>query len=85
MLYLIRLDTNLNLIVVGDGITQRRVRADELDELTNAVTKGIGPTYHNPCKPDRPIIRAMADIPTGSDDFLQLLGLETAESLDQPG
>jgi hypothetical protein len=85
MLYLIRLDTNLNLIVVGDGITQRRVRADELDELTNAVTKGIGPTYHNPCKPDRPIIRDMADIPTGSDDFLQLLGLETAESLDQPG
>jgi hypothetical protein len=84
MLYLIKLDTNPYLIVVGDGITQRRVRSDELDELTNAVTKGIGPTYHDPTKPDRPVIRDMNAIPTGSDDFLHLLGIETTESVNQP-
>jgi hypothetical protein len=85
MLYLIKLDTNPNLIMVGDGIASRRVRADELDELTNAVTKGIGPTYHDPTKPDRPVITDMRTIPTGSDDFLQLLGIETPESVSQPG
>jgi hypothetical protein len=85
MLYLIRLDSNIDLYMVGDGITSRRVRSDELDELTNALTKGIGPAYHDPTKPDRPAIRSMSAIPTGSDDFLQLLGLETDESLSQPG
>jgi len=85
MLYLGRLDTNPNLYIVGDGISSRRVRSDELDELDNAVKKGIGPTYHDPTKPDRPIIRDISKIPTGSDDFLQLLGVETDESENQPG
>jgi hypothetical protein len=84
MLYLIRLDTNQNLWMVGDGITSRRVRSDEMDELTNAVTKGIGPQYRDPTKPDRPVITDMAKVPTGSDDFLQLLGVEITESVDQP-
>jgi hypothetical protein len=85
MMFLIKLDANPNLIVVGDGITQRRVRADEIDELTNALAKGIGPAYHDPTKSDRPVIRDINKVPTGSDDFLQLLGIETDESLGQPG
>jgi hypothetical protein len=85
VLYLVKLETNQNLYMVGDGITSRRVRSDELDELSNAVTKGIGPTYHDPTKADRPVIRSMGAIPTGSDDFLQLLGIESDESVGQPG
>ena len=85
MLFLVKLDTNQNLYMVGDGITSRRVRSDELDELTNAVNKGIGPTYHDPTKTGRPTITNMGQIPTGSDDFLQLLGIESDESLGQPG
>jgi hypothetical protein len=84
MLYLIKLDSNPYLFIVGDGITSRRVRSDEMDELTSAVTKGVGPTYHDPTKADRPVIRDMAKVPTGSDDFLQLLGIETTESVNQP-
>jgi hypothetical protein len=84
VLYLCKLDTNPNLYIVGDGITSRRVRSDEVDELTNAVTKGIGPLYHDPTKAGRPVITDMKAIPTGSDDFLQLLGIETTESVNQP-
>jgi N-acetylmuramoyl-L-alanine amidase len=85
MLYLVKLDTNQNLYMVGDGISSRRVRSDELDELQNAIGKGIGPTYHDPTKAGRPVITSMGAIATGSDDFLQLLGIETDESLGQPG
>lgn len=85
MLYLIKLDSNPYLIMVADGVTSRRVRSDELDELENALTKGIGPQYHDPTKAGRPIITTMGQIPTGSDDFLQLLGIETTESVNQPG
>lgn len=84
MLYLIKLDSNPYLIVVSDGISQRRIKSDEMDELTNALSKGIGPCYHDPTKADRPIIRDINKIPTGSDDFLQMLGIETPESITQP-
>lgn len=85
MLYLIKLDANPNLYMVGDGISSRRVRSDETDELTNAIAKGVGPVYHDPTKADRPIIRDIFKAPVGTDDFLQLLGIETTESLNQPG
>jgi hypothetical protein len=85
MLYIVRLDSNPDLLMVGDGISSRRIRADETDELKNALTKGIGPKYHDPTKPDRPVIKDIFAVPTGSDDFLQMLGIETKESLEQPG
>lgn len=85
MMFIARLDSNTNLIMIGDGIVSRRIRSDETDELTNALTKGIGPIYHDPTKADRPVIRDIWKIPTASEDFLQMLGVETTESLNQPG
>jgi hypothetical protein len=85
MLFISRLDSNPNLIVVGDGISSRRIRADETDELTSALKNGTGPTYHDPTKADRPIIRDVNKLPKMSDDWQQVLGIETKESLEQPG
>lgn len=85
MLYISRLDSNPNLIVVGDGISSRRIRADDLDELTAALKNGTGPIYHDPTKADRPIVRDVNKLPKMSDDWQQVLGVETTESLNQPG
>jgi hypothetical protein len=85
MLFITRLDSNPNLIMIGDGINARRIRSDETDELTKALAQGTGPQYHDPTQPNRPVVRDIWKIPTMDDDWQQVLGLETQESLDQPG
>jgi hypothetical protein len=85
MLFISRLDSNPNLIVVGDGITSRRIRADEIDELTAALSKGVGPQFHDPTVVGAPVIRDINKLPKVSDDWQQLFGIETTESVNQPG
>lgn len=85
MLFISRLDSNPNLIVIGDGISSRRIRADETDELTKALSQGTGPTYHDPTQASRPVVRDINKLPKVSDDWQQVFGIETAESLAQPG
>jgi hypothetical protein len=85
MLFISRLDSNPNLIVVGDGITSRRIRADEIDELTAALSKGVGPQFHDPTVVGAPVIRDVNKLPKVSDDWQQLFGIETTESVNQPG
>jgi hypothetical protein len=85
MLFISRLDSNPNLIVVGDGISSRRIRADETDEFTKALSQGTGPIYHDPTQASRPVVKDANKLPKLSDDWQQLLGIETDESLNQPG
>lgn len=81
MLFLVRAESNPNLIVVANGIESRRIRAVNIDEL---VADLIGPTwgiqYHDPTKPGRPEITSVKAIPTVSDDELVRLGYEIDES-----
>ena len=85
MLGLVRLDSNPNAIYVTDGISARKVRSDEVDELTSNLMYDTGFRYHDLTQASRPQIRDVNKIPKRSDDQIQLWGLETAESEEQPG
>ena len=84
MLGLVRLDTNPNAIYVMDGISARKVRSDEVDELTSNLQYDTGFKYFDLTVAGRPQIRDINKIPKRTEDQLQLWGIETSESVDQP-
>jgi hypothetical protein len=82
MIFIGRLDTNPNLIVVGDGVNARRVRASRVSDLDDALARNVGPIYRDPTKSDRPQVRRRADIPLlSAQDLLLFLGCELEESI----
>jgi hypothetical protein len=84
MLGLVRLDSNPNAIYVMDGIVARKVRSDEVDELTSNLQYDTGFRYYDLTVAGRPQIRDVNKIPKRSEDQLQLWGIETTESVEQP-
>jgi hypothetical protein len=85
MLGLVRLDSNPNAIYVVDGINARKVRSDEVDELTSNLQYDTGFRYYDLTSAGRPQIRDINKIPKRPDDQIQLWGVETTESTTQPG
>ena len=85
MLGLVRLDSNPNAIYVMDGISARKVRSDEVDELTSNLQYNTGFRYYDLTTAERLQIRDVNHIPKRSEDQLQLWGIETTESTEQPG
>jgi hypothetical protein len=82
MLFLARLKTNPNLWMRGNGIQASRVRAANLDEVTDLlVDPNRGPVYHNPVAAGRPVITRTADVPLlTAEEIVAHLGDEMEES-----
>ena len=65
MLGLVRLDTNPNAIYVMDGIHARKVRSDEVDELTSNLAHDTGFRYYDLTSSGRPQILTSTRSPSG--------------------
>lgn len=80
MLFIAR-RSSTGVIMVGDGISARRIQDNYVSSLERALTDGIGPAYHDPSTPNRPEVRSLAKIPTLTDAPLSVwLGREIDES-----
>lgn len=83
MLFLFRPESNKDQHTVSDGITARRVRSAQLDELQAVIAADVGPRYHDPATRERVTSSKVWEWPVVSDDMARLLGVESIESLAQ--
>lgn len=79
MMFAAKLDTNPNLLMVGNMVDMRCVRASYVDEFLASVEAGCIDIY-DISKPDHPRIANRKDIPVVNVDTMMLLGNETDES-----